>query len=154
MNGAPPPAGAEAPDFEWDERGAPVRLAARCRDSGALLLFLPLACSPVCREDARALAGAAAALGAPRRPLVVVSVDRDAHLRRFLDEHGGALLSPLGDPGLELAGRYGVRRPEGFCARASFLVGRDRRVTAWEVHPIGFPRPIALLQEWIARADG
>jgi peroxiredoxin len=148
---APP---ALAPDFTWQEGGESVRLAERCRERGAWVLFLPLAYAPVCKEDARGLAGAAARLGAPRRPLVIVSVDRGEHLRRFLDDSGGALLAHHGDATLELAGSYGTRRAEGFASRASFLVGRDGRIAASALHPIGFPRPLDLLQEWVTLVGG
>jgi len=144
--------GSPAPDLAWQESGAIVRLAARCREQGAFVLFLPLAGAPVCVDDVRALAAAAAELGAPRRPLVVASVDRADHLRRFLDESGAQALAHTGDPELAVAESFGVRRPEGFAARASFLVGRDGRIAASAVHPIAFPRPLTQLAEWIALA--
>ena len=146
--------GSEAPDFAFHEGGPAgareARLRERAREQGAFVLFLPLAGAPVCTADVRALVAAAAKLGAPARPLVVVSVDRDAHLRRFLDELGGAQLGHHGDPTLEVAARFGVRRPEEFAARASFFVGRDGRVAGSAIHPIGFPRPIDALLEWAA----
>lgn len=150
MTARPLAPGSAAPDFGWEEGGASARLSQRCREEGALALFLPLAYAPVCAQDARALAAAAAEMGAPRRPLVVVSVDRGAHLRRFLDQCGGSLLAHRGDPGLEIAQAYGVRRGQGFAARASFLIGRDGRVAAAAVHPIGFPRPLDLLRGWVS----
>ena len=145
-------AGVVAPDFPFEEGGKSMRLAMRCRDEGAFVLFLPLAGAPVCAADVRAIAAVAEKLGAPKRPLVLASVDRDAHLRRFLDECGGASLIARGDPTLELAASYGVRRPEEFAARASFLIGRDGRVVGSAVHPIAFPRPLDVLLGWIASA--
>jgi peroxiredoxin len=146
---APPSA---APDFAWRAGGTELALSAACREQGALVLFLPLAWAPVCGVDVRSIAAAAAELGAPRRPLVFVSVDRGEHLRRFLDEAGAGACGHLGDPTLALAERYGARRPEGFAARASFLVGRDGRIAASALHPFAFPRPLTLLREWAARA--
>ena len=45
-----------------------------------------------------------------------------------------------------------IARREGICERATFLLAPDRRVVAGAVHPIGFPRPLALLREWLARS--
>lgn len=143
------PAGAPAPEFSWAEHGEPVRLRERCAGRGAFVLFLPLAGAPVCREDVRGLANAAIELGAPQRPMVVLSVDGDSHLRRFLDELGADQLAHRGDPDLSLARAFGVACPGGFAARASFLVGRDGRVAAASVHPIAFPRPVAELRSWL-----
>jgi peroxiredoxin len=140
------PAGAPAPGF-----AAPPALASAA-EAGAFVLFLPLAGAPVCRADVLALKDAATTLGAPRRPLLVVSVDAAAHARRFLDELGAAALRHHPDPELALAAAYGVARRDGICERASFLVGRDGRVAASAVHPIGFARPLATLHGWLAAA--
>jgi peroxiredoxin len=145
----PIPAGTPAPEFAWSENGAPARLQERCAGRGAFVLFLPLAGAPVCREDVRGLARAALELGAPQRPMVVVSVDVESHLRRFLDELGADRLAHRGDPDLSLARAFGVACPGGFAARASFLVGRDGRVAAASVDPIAFPRPVAALRSWL-----
>jgi peroxiredoxin len=150
---APLAPGSLAPPLEWREGDATVALAQRCREHGALVLFLPLAGAPVCREDVATLAAAASELGAPRRPLVVVSVDGDAHLRRFLDETGAAALRHHGDPTLAVARSFGVAREEGFTLRASFAIDRDGRVAASRVHPIAFPRPVELLREWVSALE-
>jgi len=141
-------AGAAAPSFDCG--GSP--LAERCRAAGAFVLFLPLAGAPVCREDVRQLALAATELGAPRRPLFVLSVDSAAHGARFLQELAAAPLLHVSDRDLAIAGAFGVARREGVAERASFLVGRDGRVVAGAVHPIGFVRPLKLLRDWLAQA--
>ena len=145
-----------ASDFQWIDRGVTATLSERARERGAFVLFLPLAYAPVCREDVRRIVAGASDLGggAAGRPLIVVSVDRAEHLRRFLDEHGDAtarVLGHAGDPTLAIAQSYGVRRKEGFAERASFLVGRDGSIVASAVHPIGFPRPLDVLREWLTR---
>jgi peroxiredoxin len=150
-------AGAAAPDFTIDaaegHAGAGERrLRDAAAEAGALVCFLPLADAPVCRDDVRQLARAAAELGAPRRPLLVVSIDRAAHGRRFLRENDAAALIHVADAKLELAAAFGVARRDGVAERATFLIGRDGRVVAGAVHPIGFPRPLALVREWLARA--
>ena len=142
-------AGAAAPSFDCGGG----RLAERCKEAGAFVLFLPLAGAPVCREDVRQLALAAAELGAPRRPLLVVSVDSAAHGARFLAELAAAPLVHVADRDLAIAGAFGVARREGVAERASFLVGRDGRVVAGAIHPIGFPRPLALLREWLTKSE-
>lgn len=146
---APLSAGAAAPSFDC---GGGVPLHECSREAGAFVLFLPLADAPVCKEDVAQLARAAAELGAPRRPLLVVSVDSAAHGARFLREVGAALLVHVSDPDLALATAFGVARREGVAERATFLIGRDGRVVAGAVHPIGFPRPLKLLREWLAQA--
>ena len=124
--------------------------------SGSWLCFLPLAGAPVCRDDVRALAAAAPSLGAPARPLVVVSVDAQDHLRRFLDEQcayggfDGRLLVAKSDPQLELARTFGVAHPGGFARRASFLLDGDGRVLRSQIHSLGFVRPVSELLGWLA----
>jgi peroxiredoxin len=149
---APLAAGAAAPNLPCEAGGRAGRLDEWCREAGAIVAFFPLADAPVCREDVRQLAAAAAELGAPRRPLLLVSVDGAAHGQRFLREQGGTQLVHLSDRDLALATAFGVARRDGVAERATFLIGRDGRVVAGAVHPIGFPRPLALLREWLARA--
>lgn len=143
-------AGAAAPTFRFADGRS---LLERCRDAGAFLCFLPLAYAPVCGADVRQLALAAAELGAPRRPLFVVSVDGAEHGGRFLRELAAAPLEHVSDRDLALAQAFGVARREGVAERASFLLGRDGRVVAGAVHPIGFPRPLALLREWLTTSQ-
>jgi peroxiredoxin len=140
-------AGALAPELPL--AGAAADAA---RTVGAFVCFLPLAYAPVCGEDVRQLARAAAELGAPRRALLVVSVDAAEHGRRFLRDLEADALVHVSDRELALATAFGVARREGVCERATFLLGPDLRVVAGAVHPIGFPRPLALLREWLARA--
>ena len=142
--------GSAAPPLSWEHGDARRDLATACRARGALVLFLPLAGAPVCRDDVRAIAAAALELCAPARPLILVSVDRPAHLRRFLDEVGAQSLIACGDPDLSAARDFGVEHVGGFALRASFLIDREARVAAAAHHPIGFVRPIALLREWCA----
>ena len=144
---APLAAGALAPELPLDDAAAQAARAA-----GAFVCFLPLAYAPVCGEDVRQLARAAAEVGAPRRPLLVVSVDAAEHGRRFLRDQDAGALTHVSDPQLALAAAFGVARREGICERATFLLAPDRRVVAGAVHPIGFPRPLALLREWLARS--
>ena len=144
---APLAAGALAPELPLDDAAAQAARAA-----GAFVCFLPLAYAPVCGEDVRQLARAAGELGAPRRPLLVVSVDAPDHGRRFLREAGAEALTHVSDRTLALATAFGVARREGVCERATFLLAPDRRVVAGAVHPIGFPRPLALLRDWLAGA--
>ncbi len=148
----PLPPGARAPNVVIDVDGTPLDLATALPRGGAWLFFLPLAGAPVCREDARALAAATDELGAADRPLFVASVDHAAHLRRFLDELGGTRLRAISDPALELARAYGVAWSQGFAARASFLIGADGVIRASAIHPIAWPRPLADLKSWMARA--
>ncbi|HET6162651.1 MAG TPA: redoxin domain-containing protein [Planctomycetota bacterium] len=144
---SPLAAGALAPELPLDDAAAQAARAA-----GAFVCFLPLAYAPVCGEDVRQLARVAAEVGAPRRPLLVVSVDAAEHGRRFLRDQDAGALTHVSDPQLALAAAFGVARREGICERATFLLAPDRRVVAGAVHPIGFPRPLALLREGLARS--
>ena len=74
---------------------------------------------------------------------------RAEHGRRFLAELQANALLHVGDPALKLAAQFGVARTEGFAARASFLLDSKLRVTAAALHPIGFPRPLPLLLQWL-----
>ncbi len=153
MNGAllPLAVGALAPSLPWSA----ARPALTTPPRRALLCFLPLAGAPVCTPDAKQLAAIASEWSGAGCPIVVASVDGLAHLRRFLDEVGGAALHAIGDPELELARAFGVAWPQRFAARASFLLEArsDGRfvVRAAAVHPIAFVRPLDALRAWRAR---
>lgn len=135
--------GAQAPALDLAALAPPLPLAPR----RLLLCFLPLAGAPVCTADAKALAAAAPELLRFAEAIVVVSVDASAHLRRFLDEQGGARLHALSDRSLALARAYGVAWPQRFAARATFLVEQGV-VRAAALHPIAFPRPLDLIRSW------
>jgi len=140
---APLAVGAPAPALDLAALAPPPPVAPR----RVLLCFLPLAGAPVCAADAKALAAAAPDLLRAVDAIVVASVDAPAHLRRFLDEQGGARLHALSDPALALARAYGVAWPQRFAARATFLVEQGS-VRAAALHPIAFPRPLDLIRSW------
>jgi len=138
--------GAQAPALDLAALAPPLPLAPR----RLLLCFLPLAGAPVCTADAKALAAAVPELLRMVDAIVVASVDASSHLRRFLDEQGGARLHALSDPKLALARAYGVAWPQRFAARATFLVEQGI-VRGAALHPVAFPRPLDVIRAWGAR---
>ncbi|MBL8841206.1 MAG: redoxin domain-containing protein [Planctomycetes bacterium] len=150
MNGAlvPLEVGARAPQLDL----ARLQPALAAPPRYLLLCFLPLAGAPVCAHDAKGLATVAAEWRGAGVPIVVSSVDGGDHLRRFLDEQGGAALHALSDGDLALARAFGVAWPQRFAARASFLLAADgdrhHVVRAAALHPIAFARPLVLIRYW------
>lgn len=120
--------GSEAPDFEAEtSEGRRVRLSDLLREEAVLLMFYPVDDTPGCTkqmclardEGARYREAGVARFGVNPGSL-------ESH-RAFAGKYD--LDFPLiVDADGEIATAYGVRRPDGFTARATYLVGRDGRI--------------------------
>ena len=131
-----------------DAHGTPVALTSAV--APLLVVFLPVAFSPVCGQEARELA-AAVAHGALGVDVVGVSCDSMFALRAWAqaEDLGFPLLSDFWPHG-QVARSFGVLDERtGLPLRASFLLAGGR--VRWRViNPSGTPRSLAGYHEAIA----
>ncbi|WP_169078081.1 redoxin domain-containing protein [Microcella alkalica] len=117
--------GARAPRFALrDAHGRTIEGPDARGGRGVLVAFFPLAFTPVCTDELRALDDDVARFAAGGVSVVAVSVDSMATLRAFGDAHGLALplLSDFWPHGA-VASAYGVLLPDrGWADRVSVLV--------------------------------
>jgi peroxiredoxin Q/BCP len=118
--------GDEAPDFAV----GPTTLHKMLDASAVLIFFFPKAFTPGCTREAKGFCQKHDGLVAAGCAVVGVSSDDQT----TQDSFRGSLQLPyplVGDPGGRIASAYGVRWPLiGLARRASFLVGRDRKIQA------------------------
>ena len=145
--------GDEAPDFELpDQHGTPVRLSSFRDSKNVVLVFYPLAFSPVCsgelcgmRDDFPEVTGAGA-------ELLTVSVDSFFAHRAWADAENFQF-SLLADfwPHGAVAKEYGVFDAErGLAVRGTFVIDKEGIVRWKVVNPIPQARDIADYQKALA----
>jgi len=144
-----PARGSPAPDFRWEEDGESHALS-ELRGQPVLLLFYPLAYAHTDRDDIVSLDKAADELGAGEVHRLAISVDDPEQGRHFFGHYDVHHLRPVSDPGLDIAGAYGVARDERVSERASVLIDSEGCVVDAVVHDFCFPRPVALLGGWLS----
>lgn len=122
-------AGELAPDFELpDQDGKPRRLSGLIDDQPLILYFYPADFTPGCTKEACDLRDLHARILSAGLQVVGISPQPPESHRRFRDEYGLPFLL-LSDEKKVAIKAYGVDGPLGFgVRRATFLVGRDRRV--------------------------
>lgn len=135
--------GDQAPDFELaDQHGTPVRLSGFRGASNVVLVFYPLAFSPVCGGELRALREE---FPRPGARLLTVSVDSVFAHRAWADAEGFTfgLLSDFWPHG-EVARAYGVFSEQaGVAVRGTFIID-THGVVRWKVvNPVPQPRDAA-----------
>lgn len=122
--------GSPAPDFTLkDQDNQDVTLSA-LRGRNVVLVFYPLAFSPVCTGELRDISRSADRYRAAGAEVLGISVDSRWTLRAF-KEHEGLEARLLADfnPKGEVARRYGAYIEEaGIATRATFVIDRDGRV--------------------------
>ena len=138
--------GDQAPDFELrDQHGTPVRLSSFRGAKNVVLVFYPLAFSPVCSNELYALRDEFPEVTRDDVALLTVSVDSTYAHRAWSDaEHFGfGLLSDFWPHG-EVAKLYGVFDPErGVAIRGTFVIDKDGVVRWKVVNPIPQARDLA-----------
>ena len=138
--------GAAAPDFELrDQHGTPVRLSSFRGQRHVVLVFYPLAFSPVCSNELYALRDEFPEVTRDDVALLTVSVDSTYTHRAWSDaEHFQfELLSDFWPHG-EVAKQYGVFDPErGIATRGTFVIDKDGVVRWKVVNPIPQARDLA-----------
>lgn len=131
-----PGVGAPAPDFRLKgPEGAFVTLSEYRGHRPVVLVFYPLAFSPVCSHQLPTIEAIAARLRARDVEVLGISVDSH-HANREFARRLGLSFPLLSDFHRAASAAWGVLLPEaGFANRALFLVDRDGRVAWHDVAP-------------------
>lgn len=119
-----------APDFELDShRGGRVRLSS-LRGRNVLVVFHPLAWTPVCATELTGLEARRARLAETSTHVLGISVDSVPTKIAWAQSLGGLSFDLLSDfhPHGAVAAQYGVLRDDGIAERAIFLVDAEGRV--------------------------
>lgn len=148
--------GAQAPDFELPNQYGEAVNRAALAGAPALLVFFPLAFTPVCEGELAALAAAGrdGALGTTR--VVGLSVDHRYALRDAADRLGVGfdLLSDFWPHG-EVAQAYGAFDPvRGHATRRSFLLRPGGEIVAVFESDHDHPRTVGSYATAIAALRG
>jgi thioredoxin-dependent peroxiredoxin len=122
-------AGELAPDFELpDQDGKPRRLSSLVDGQPLILYFYPADFTPGCTKEACDLRDLHTRILSVGMQVVGISPQAPESHRRFRDEYGLPFLL-LSDEKKDVIKAYGVDGPLGIgVRRATFLIGRDRRV--------------------------
>lgn len=146
--------GDEAPDFELpDQHGTPVKLSSFRGKKNVVLVFYPLAFSPVCSGELCGLRDSfPEATTREDVELLTVSVDSMFTHRAWADaeKFDFSLLADFWPHG-EVAKSYGVFNEEkGLAVRGTFVIDKQGKVTWKVVNPIPEARDIADYQKALA----
>jgi peroxiredoxin len=145
--------GDEAPDFELpDQHGTPVKLSSFRGAKNVVLVFYPLAFSPVCSGELCALREDFPEVNADDVELLTVSVDSKFTHRAWADAENFQF-SLLADfwPHGAVAKQYGVfDEASGLATRGTFIIDKQGKVRWSVVNPIPRARDIADYQKALA----
>lgn len=122
--------GDTAPDFTLKDHENRRFTLSDLRGRKVVLMFYPLAFSPVCTSELANVTEAAEQLRAAGAEVVGVSVDSHWTLRAWREQHGyqARLLADFNPRG-EVARRYGVYLDDrGYAARTTFVVDEEGRI--------------------------
>jgi peroxiredoxin len=142
--------GDEAPDFELpDQHGTPVKLSSFRGAKNVVLVFYPLAFSPVCSGELCALREDFPEVDRDDVELITVSVDSLFAHRAWADAENFQF-SLLADfwPHGAVAQQYGVfDEGRGLATRGTFVIDKNGIVRWYVVNPIPQARDIADYQK-------
>jgi peroxiredoxin len=146
--------GDEAPDFELsDQHGTPVKLSSFRGKKNVVLVFYPLAFSPVCSGELNGLRDSfPEATSREDVELLTVSVDSFFTHRAWADAENFEF-SLLADfwPHGAVAKSYGVfDEDKGLAVRGTFVIDKQGKVTWKVVNPLLQARDIADYQKALA----
>jgi peroxiredoxin len=145
--------GDEAPDFELpDQHGAPVKLSSFRGGKNVVLVFYPLAFSPVCSGELCAMREDFPEVNRDDAELITVSVD-SLYSHRVWAEEENFRFSLLSDfwPHGAVAKAYGVfDQDRGVALRGTFVIDKEGVVRWKVVNPIPQARDIADYQKALA----
>jgi mycoredoxin-dependent peroxiredoxin len=145
--------GDEAPDFELpDQHGTPVKLSSFRGSKNVVLVFYPLAFSPVCSGELCAMREDFPEVSRDDVELLTVSVDA-LYSHRVWAEQENFQFSLLSDfwPHGAVAKAYGVfDAGRGVALRGTFVIDKEGVVRWKVVHPIPQARDIADYQKALA----
>ena len=142
--------GDEAPDFELpDQHGTPVKLSSFRGSKNVVLVFYPLAFSPVCSGELCAMREDFPEVSRDDAELLTVSVDA-LYSHRVWAEQENFQFSLLSDfwPHGAVAKAYGVLdQDRGVALRGTFVIDKEGVVRWKVVNPIPQARDIADYQK-------
>jgi peroxiredoxin len=145
--------GDEAPDFELpDQHGTPVKLSSFRGTKNVVLVFYPLAFSPVCSGELCAMREDFPEVSRDDVELITVSVD-SLYSHRVWAEQENFQFSLLSDfwPHGTVAKAYGVLDANrGVALRGTFVIDKEGVVRWKVVNPIPQARDIADYQKALA----
>jgi peroxiredoxin len=145
--------GDEAPDFELpDQHGSPVKLSSFRGSKNVVLVFYPLAFSPVCSGELCAMREDFPEVNRDDVELITVSVD-SFFSHKVWAEQENFQFSLLADfwPHGAVAKSYGVfDEGRGVALRGTFIIAKDGTVTWKVVNAIPQARDIADYQKALA----
>ena len=145
--------GDQAPDFELpDQHGTPVKLSSFRGSKHVVLVFYPLAFSPVCSGELCALREDFPEVNRDDVELITVSVD-SLFAHRAWAEKENFEFSLLADfrPHGAVAKQYGVfDEARGLATRGTFVIDKEGVVRWSVVNPIPQARDIADYQKALA----
>ena len=145
--------GDEAPDFELpDQHGTPVKLSSFRGTKNVVVVFYPLAFSPVCSGELCAMREDFPEVNRDDVELLTVSVD-SLYSHKVWAEEENFQFSLLSDfwPHGDVAKRYGVfNEDRGIAVRGTFIIGKDGVVRWKVVNPTPQARDIADYQKALA----
>ena len=145
--------GDEAPDFELpDQHGTPVKLSSFRGSKNVVLVFYPLAFSPVCSGELCALREDFPEVSRDDVELLTVSVD-SLFAHRAWAEQENFQFSLLADfwPHGAVAKQYGVfDEARGLATRGTFVIDKQGVVRWSVINPIPQARDIADYQKALA----
>ena len=145
--------GDEAPDFELpDQHGTPVKLSSFRGSKNVVLVFYPLAFSPVCSGELCAMREDFPEVSRDDVELLTVSVD-SLYSHRVWAERENFQFSLLSDfwPHGAVAKAYGVLdQGRGVALRGTFVIDKEGVVRWKVVNPIPQARDIADYQKALA----
>ena len=145
--------GQEAPDFELkDQHGKPVRLSSFRGSKNVVLVFYPLAFSPVCSGELCAMREDFPEVSRDDVELLTVSVDHMFAHRAWAEQENFqfGLLADFWPHGA-VAREYGVfDEDRGVALRGTFVIDKEGVVRWKVVNPIPQARDIADYQKALA----
>ena len=145
--------GSEAPDFELpDQHGTPVTLSSFRGTKNVVLVFYPLAFSPVCSGELCALREEFPEVSRDDVELLTVSVDSMFSHKVWAEQENFQfrLLSDFWPHGA-VARQYGVFNSDrGVAIRGTFVIDKEGTVRWSVVNPIPQARDIADYQKALA----
>jgi mycoredoxin-dependent peroxiredoxin len=148
--------GDEAPDFELpDQHGTPVKLSSFRGAKNVVLVFYPLAFSPVCSSELCALREDFPEVNRDDVELLTVSVDSFFTHRAWAEaeNYQFGLLADFWPHGA-VAQAYGVfDEAKGLATRGTFIIDKAGVVRWKVVHPIPQARDIADYRKALASLD-
>jgi peroxiredoxin len=145
--------GDEAPDFELpDQHGSPVKLSSFRGSKNVVLVFYPLAFSPVCSGELCAMREDFPEVNRDDVELITVSVDSFFSHKVWAEQENFqfSLLSDFWPHGA-VAKSYGIFDDDrGLALRGTFVINKDGVVTWKVVNAIPQARDIADYQKALA----